>query len=172
MSSTSDFIRDIPDFPEPGIVYKDITPLLADASAFADAVAAMTAPLRAASIDVIVGMEARGFLFGPPIAQALGVGFVPVRKPGKLPSDTRSMSYELEYGTDTLEIHSDALSPGQRVGLVDDVLATGGTLAASAALVRSMDAVPVAASVLLELAFLPGRAKLSDIEVHTVVEVH
>ena len=171
MSTTAAFIRDIPDFPEPGIVYKDITPLLANAAAFADAVESMATPLRDLSIDVVAGMEARGFLFGPPIAQVLGVGFVPVRKPGKLPADTTSMSYELEYGTDTLEVHTDALAAGQRVALVDDVLATGGTLAASAALVRSMDAIPVAASVLLELAFLQGRDKLTGIEVHTVLEV-
>lgn len=171
MSSPAAFIRDIPDFPTPGIIYKDITPLLADPAAFADAVTQMAEPLQSAAVDVVVGVEARGFLFGPPIAQRLGVGFVPVRKPGKLPADTTSMSYDLEYGTDTLEIHTDALTAGQRVAIVDDVLATGGTLAATAAFIRTIDAEPVAATVLMELAFLAGRDRLEGIDVHTVLEV-
>lgn len=171
MSDIADFIRDIPDFPEPGVVFKDISPLLADYDAFRRAITDMAVPWSGAAIDFVVGIEARGFIFGPPIAQRLGVGFVPVRKPGKLPPDTTDMSYDLEYGRDTLEIHTDSLHDGHRVLVVDDVLATGGTLAATAALVRTVGAEPVGLSVLIELAFLGGRARLNGIPLHAAIGV-
>lgn len=171
MSDIADFIRDIPDFPEPGVVFKDITPLLADHDAFARAVAAMADPWSATELDYVVGIEARGFIFGPPIAQRLGVGFVPVRKPGKLPPETTDMAYELEYGRDTLEIHTDSLHEGHRVLIVDDVLATGGTLAATSALVRVVGAEPVGLSVLIELAFLGGRERLNGVPLHAAIGV-
>ena len=167
----STWIRDVDDFPEPGVVFKDITPLLADPGAFAAAADAMADPFGEHAIDVVVGIEARGFIFGPPVAQRLGVGFVPVRKPGKLPADTASVSYSLEYGSDTLEIHIDGLEAGDRVLLVDDVLATGGTLDATASLVRGLGATVVGASVLIELAFLDGRGRLTDIDLHAPLRV-
>ncbi len=153
-------VVDVPDFPRAGVTYKDVTPLLASPSGLAAAVEGLvrTAP---ADVDVVVGMEARGFLFGPPVALALGVGFVPVRKPGKLPRETVSVSYDLEYGTETLALHSDALAPGARVLLVDDVLATGGTAVAAAELVRRLGAEVVGVSVLLELTVLHGRTRLA-----------
>ena len=152
-------VRDVPDFPKPGIVFKDITPVLADADAFAAAIESLAAPWREASVDAVVAIEARGFIFGAPLARALGVGFVPVRKPGKLPGRTVSQSYALEYGRDALELHADAVAPGARVVLVDDVLATGGTLDAARALVERIDATIVGAGVLIELAALGGRAR-------------
>ena len=167
-------IRDVPDFPKPGIVFKDITPLLADASGFAAAVAAMVEPVRSAGlrVDAVCGAESRGFIFGVPVAQALGVGFVPIRKPGKLPRAVRSASYELEYGSDTVEVHADALAAGSRVLLVDDLLATGGTAGACCRLIEESDATVAALSVLIELAFLPGRAALpAGVPVHAAVTV-
>jgi adenine phosphoribosyltransferase len=161
------FIRDIPDFPQPGVVFRDITPLLGDADAFRDATERMAAPFDR-SITKVVGVEARGFILAAPIAVALGVGFVPVRKPGKLPWDTHAHSYELEYGTDTLEVHRDALGADDRVLVVDDVLATGGTAAATAALVRRVGGVVVGLSVLLELSFLHGRDRLTGLDVHAL----
>lgn len=152
-------VRDIPDFPKPGIVFKDITPMLADAGGFAGAVDALAEPWRDTPLDAIVAVEARGFIFGAPLAHALGIGFVPVRKPGKLPGRTVRQTYALEYGEDTLEIHADALPAGARVLLVDDVLATGGTLDATRALVERLDARVVGASVLIELSILDGRAR-------------
>ena len=152
-------VRDIPDFPKPGIVFKDITPMLADADGFAGAIDALAAPWREARIDAIVAVEARGFIFGAPLARTLGVGFVPVRKPGKLPARTVRQTYALEYGEDTLEIHADALPAGANALLVDDVLATGGTLDATRALVERLDARVVGASVLIELSALHGRAR-------------
>ena len=152
-------VRDIPDFPKPGIVFKDITPMLADAGDFAGAIDALAAPWREARIDAIVAVEARGFIFGAPLARALGIGFVPVRKPGKLPARTVRQTYALEYGEDTLEIHADALPAGANALLVDDVLATGGTLDATRALVERLDARVVGASVLIELSALHGRAR-------------
>jgi adenine phosphoribosyltransferase len=167
-------IRDVPDFPEPGVVFKDITPVLADCEAFHDVVEAMAEAGRDAGVTVVdrvLGMEARGFLLGAPIALALGVGFVPVRKAGKLPAETHGITYDLEYGTATLEMHTDALRPGDRVLLVDDVLATGGTIAATAELVRRAGAEVHGVSVLMELAFLDGRAAVGDAPLSTLLTV-
>ncbi len=152
-------IRDVPDFPKPGILFKDITPVLADAAAFAAMIDALAAPWRGQGLDAVVGIEARGFILGAPLALALGAGFVPIRKPGKLPAATLGHDYALEYGSDRLEIHADALRPGARTLIVDDVLATGGTLAAALSLVEALGANVIGASVLLELGFLDGRAR-------------
>jgi len=162
-------IRDVPDFPEPGIVFKDITPLLGDAEVFSAAVDAMAEPYDANNVDVVVGIEARGFIFAAPLATRLAAGFVPVRKPGKLPWRVRSLEYSLEYGTDRLEAHEDSITPGLRVLVVDDVLATGGTGAATIDLVRSLGGDVVGFAVLIELGFLDGRSKLADVDVHAVV---
>lgn len=151
-------LRDIPDFPKPGILFKDITPVLADASAFAQAIRAMAHPWRQASIDAVVGVEARGFILGAALARELDVGFVPVRKPGKLPGATLSLDYGLEYGRDRLEIHVDAMRAGARVIVVDDVLATGGTLKAAMHLVERQGAIVIGSGVLVELGFLGARA--------------
>lgn len=161
-------IRDVPDFPKPGITFKDITPLLADARAFAACVAAMGAAAAGKGVTKVVGIESRGFILAPPVALALGVGFVPVRKPGKLPWKARRQSYQLEYGSDAIEIHEDALTAADQVLVVDDVLATGGTAAAAVALVRGSGATVVAASFLIELGFLGG-AKRLDCPVHAVL---
>jgi adenine phosphoribosyltransferase len=161
-------IRDVPDFPEPGIVFKDITPLLADGDAFAAALEAMSEAAAALDPTVVVGIESRGFIFGAPIAAKLGLGFVPVRKFGKLPWSTHTQTYDLEYGTDTLEMHEDAVAAGDRVVVVDDVLATGGTAAATVDLVRGAGASVVAVSVLIELEFLAGRSRL-DVPVQTLI---
>lgn len=169
LESLKRLIRDVPDFPKPGIVFKDITPLLADRSALALAVECMAHPWRASGVDVVVGPESRGFIFGTALATALNAGFVPVRKPGKLPSRTRSVTYELEYGTDTLQVHDDAMTRGTRVLLVDDLLATGGTLAASASLVRDMGAECVGASVFIELTGLSGRERLVPLRITSVL---
>ena len=161
----SDFpalIRDVPDFPKPGIHFKDITPLLADPGGFAWVVETMAAPWREQGVDCVVGIEARGFILGAALAHALRVGFVPVRKPGKLPAPVFAQEYALEYGSDRLEIHEDAIRPGMRILLVDDVLATGGTLVAARALVERAEATLVGASVLVELAALGGRARWGD----------
>jgi len=160
-------VRDVPDFPKPGVLFKDITPLLADHEAFTAVVDALAAAGRDASgevvVDKIVGMEARGFIFAAPVALALGRGFVPVRKPGKLPWETRSVSYDLEYGSESLEIHTDAIARGERVLLVDDVLATGGTARATADLVEGCGGTVHGLAVLMELSFLPGRDTLGDV---------
>jgi adenine phosphoribosyltransferase len=161
MVDLASLVVDVPDFPRPGVVFKDVTPLLASARGLAAAVDAMVAAAPA-RVDVVVGLEARGFLFGPPVALALGVGFVPVRKPGKLPRENITVSYALEYGQETLALHADAVGPGDRVLIVDDVLATGGTAVAAAGLVRRLGAEVVGVSVLLELAFLPGRSLLAE----------
>jgi adenine phosphoribosyltransferase len=157
-------VRDVPDFPTPGVVFKDITPLLADADAFAAALDAICAPYRADPPDKVAGIEARGFILGAPVAQALGVGFVPVRKKGKLPGDVVAESYDLEYGSATIEVTADAFAPGDRVLVVDDVLATGGTAAATVALVRRLGAHVVGLTVLIELGFLNGRAALTAVQ--------
>jgi adenine phosphoribosyltransferase len=162
-------IRDIPDYPKPGIVFKDITPLLGDARAFAAVTSAMADPFRRAGVTHVVAIESRGFILGGPIAQALGAGFVPVRKPGKLPSATRRETYELEYGTDALEIHADACDAHARVLIVDDVLATGGTALATSRLVASLGAAIVGFSFLIALGFLPGVDRLRGRTVHQVV---
>ena len=154
------FIRDIPDFPQPGVVFRDITPLLGDADAFRAATELLVAPFDG-PVTKVVGIEARGFILAAPIALALGAGFVPVRKPGKLPWDTHAHSYELEYGSDTLEVHRDALSPDDRVLIVDDVLATGGTATATCLLVSEFFAATVVGvTFLLELEALHGRDRL------------
>ncbi len=162
-----DLVLDVPDYPEPGVVFKDITPLLADHRGFAAVVEALAAAGRDADgnvvVDKVVGMEARGFILGAPVALALGVGFVPVRKAGKLPRATHAMSYALEYGEATLEVHRDGVGAGERVLLVDDVLATGGTADATRRLVESCGGVVHGAAVLLELTFLPGRATIGDL---------
>ena len=159
MPSWTRLIRDTPDFPKPGVRFKDITPMLADADAFAAAVAAMAAPWRDAGIEAVMAIEARGFLLGAPLALALGAGLVPVRKPGRLPGQLLEQPYALEYGHDTLQVQADAVAPGTRVLLVDDVLATGGTLMASRALAERLDATLVGAGVLLEIAAHQGRAR-------------
>lgn len=162
-------IRDVPDFPKRGVLFRDITPLLADASGLAMAVELMAQPFRGKHVDVVVGAESRGFIFGTAVAKALSVGFVPVRKPGKLPCETRRCKYQLEYGTDALEIHKDAIERGQKVLIVDDLLATGGTLAACCALVRESGAKVEAVAVLIELAALGGRTRLGDYPVFSVI---
>lgn len=155
-------IRDVPDFPTAGIVFKDITPLLDDAKAFQWAADALADRFGDTPAERVVGIEARGFILGAAVAYRLGLGFVPFRKPGKLPSATRSVDYQLEYGTASLEAHTDALASGQRVLIVDDVLATGGTAAAAVELARSCGAVVAGVGMLIELGFLGGRAKLGD----------
>jgi adenine phosphoribosyltransferase len=154
-------IRDVPDFPEPGVLFKDITPLLDDPVAFAAVVDALAAAGRDASgavvVDKVVGIEARGFILAAPVAVALGVGFIPVRKPGKLPAKTHEVAYSLEYGTNVLQIHADAIAPGDRVLIVDDVLATGGTALAAGQLVEMCGGTAVGLAVLMELGFLHGR---------------
>lgn len=163
-------IRDIPDFPKPGILFKDITPLLSDPAGLALSVELMAQPFRGAHADQVASAESRGFIFGTAVAKALSSGFVPIRKPGKLPAAVRRHEYALEYGTDCLEIHADALRPGQRVLIVDDVLATGGTLAACCELVQSLGATIVGIALLIELAALNGRAQLPDVPVHSVLK--
>jgi adenine phosphoribosyltransferase len=153
-------IRDVPDFPKPGIVFKDITPLLLDPVAFRRAVELMTAPFRGARISRVVSIESRGFLLGAPVALGLEAGLVPMRKPGKLPAERGRVEYALEYGTDALEMHTDAVTGEDRVLIVDDVLATGGTAAAAARLVRTHGAEVVGFTFLIELDFLKGRARL------------
>jgi adenine phosphoribosyltransferase len=165
----SALIRDIPDYPKQGIVFKDITPLLADAAAFTAVTTAMAAPFENTEVTHVVAVESRGFILGGPIAQMLGAGFIPVRKRGKLPFDTRSEAYDLEYGTDILEIHADALDSSSRVVVVDDVLATGGTAAATCRLVESLSGTVLGLSFLIALSFLPGLARLEPRPVHTVV---
>lgn len=162
-------IRAIPDFPKPGIVFRDITPLVADPPALRLAVDALIAPFTGDALDAVAGMEARGFIFGCLAAWELGVGFVPLRKPGKLPYEVRSESYELEYGSASLEIHSDAVNPGARVLLMDDLIATGGTAAASCQLLEKVGAEVVACAFLIELDALKGRERLSGRQVHTLL---
>lgn len=163
-------IRDVPDFPKPGVVFKDFTPLLADPAALALAVELMANPYRGKGVELVVGAESRGFIFGTAVAQSLSAGFVPVRKPGKLPRSVHGADYALEYGSDRLEIHSDAVRPGSRVLLVDDLLATGGTLIACSQLLARCEAVVVGMTVLIELDFLRGRARLDPYgDVHAVI---
>jgi adenine phosphoribosyltransferase len=163
-------IRDIHDFPKKGIVFKDITPLLADPTALSMAVEFLTQPYRNAGIELVIGAESRGFIFATAVARNLSAGFVPIRKPGKLPSKTHAASYELEYGSDSLEIHLDAIHPGARVLMIDDLLATGGTMAACCNLVESLKGHIVGVAFLIELAFLNGREKLSKYPIHRVIQ--
>jgi adenine phosphoribosyltransferase len=162
-------IRDVPDFPRPGIVFKDITPLLQDAGALKLACELLAAPYRAAKVDLVVGVESRGFIFGPPVALALGAGFAIARKTGKLPWETVRASYALEYGEETIEMHRDSVRQGQRVLLIDDVIATGGTAEATARLVREQGGIVVGAAFLIELSFLDGRRALGNVPVEAVL---
>lgn len=162
-------IRDIPDFPKPGIQFKDITTLLKDGPAFKAAIDGLLEQVRDRPVDAVVGMESRGFIFGAPVAYALGVGFVPVRKLGKLPADVVSVEYDLEYGSATLEMHKDALAPGARVLIVDDLLATGGTVAGTIELVKQLGGEIVALAFLIELTFLKGRDRLPGHDILTLV---
>ena len=163
-------IRDIPDFPKKGIVFKDITPVLSDIETLRSSVKEMAAPYMDLKIDVVVGIESRGFIFGAPIADILCCSFVPVRKPGKLPWKTESVSYELEYGSDSLEIHIDSIKPHQNVLIVDDLLATGGTAEATCKLISKLEGNIVGFTVLIELEFLEGRRRLKQYNVHSLVK--
>ncbi|MBS3734997.1 MAG: adenine phosphoribosyltransferase [Phycisphaerae bacterium] len=165
------YIRDVPDFPKPGIIFKDITPLLADPAALAAAADHLAEPYADAGVDVVAGIESRGFIFGALVAERLSAGFVPVRKPGKLPCETVAASYELEYGTDTVEMHRDAVAEGHKVLVVDDLIATGGSLAAACKLIGQCSGQIVGISLLIELCFLNGRAKLDKYDVHTLIQV-
>ena len=160
-------VRDVPDYPKPGVLFKDITPLLGDGAAFGEVIAHLAE--QAPEVDLVVGMEARGFILGAPVAVALGVGFVPVRKAGKLPRETLSGAYDLEYGSAVLEVHADAFAHHARVLVVDDVLATGGTAAATATLLEQAGCTVAALSFLMELSFLDGRSKLAGREVQTLL---
>jgi adenine phosphoribosyltransferase len=163
------FVRDIPDFPKPGIVFKDITPVLASAQALDAAVTQLAEPVRALDVDVVVGAEARGFLLGAALARELGAGFVLARKPGKLPHETVRAEYLLEYGTDALELHTDAVAQGARVLVHDDLLATGGTARALCELVEQLGGTVVGCSFLIELGFLGGRQKLAGYDVRSIL---
>ncbi|MFH1465961.1 MAG: adenine phosphoribosyltransferase [Pseudomonadota bacterium] len=169
MALIRESIRDIPDFPKPGIVFKDITPLLADPAAFKEVLDRFVERYADRKLDRIVGIESRGFIFGAPLADRLNVGFVPVRKPGKLPYRTVSEEYSLEYGTDSIEIHADAVPAGGRVLIVDDLLATGGTAAAAASLVRKVGGEVEELAFVVELGFLNGREKLGGLPVFSLV---
>ena len=170
VDSIADRIRDVPDFPKKGILFKDITPVLLDIDTLRASIKEMAAPFVNLRIDVVVGIESRGFIFGAPIADVLNCSFVPVRKPGKLPWKTESVSYELEYGTDALEIHEDAITEGQNVLIVDDLLATGGTAEATCKLVSKLGGNIKGLSVLIELEDLNGRKRLNQYNVHSLVQ--
>jgi adenine phosphoribosyltransferase len=163
------FIRDVPDFPKRGIVFKDITPLLQNPAGLARAIELLAEAAAPYPADLVCGIESRGFIFGSALAKHLGKGFIPIRKPGKLPWKTASESYELEYGSDTIEIHVDAAKNGARVLMVDDLLATGGTMAAAVKLVRKIGGHPQACLFVIELGFLPGREKLAGLPIHSLV---
>lgn len=162
-------IRDIPDFPKPGIIFKDITPLLAQPQVFRKVIEDISGHFKSAGIDLILCAEARGFIFGSALAYEMGVGFIPARKPGKLPHFTTNATYDLEYGTDSLEVHADAIIPGQRVLIVDDVLATGGTAGAKARLIEDMGGEVAGLAFLIELAFLGGRQKLANYDIFSLI---
>jgi adenine phosphoribosyltransferase len=163
-------IRDIPDFPQPGIVFRDITTLLRDAEGLRYTIDSLAERCCDLSVDYVVGMESRGFIFGAPLAYAMNVGFIPVRKPGKLPAAVHSVEYALEYGTDRLEIHQDAAAPPSRVLIVDDVIATGGTAAATASLIQQTGCELAGFGFIIELMFLNGRSKLPDVPIISLVE--
>ncbi len=165
-----EIIRDVPDFPKPGIMFKDITTLLAEPETFKQAIDLLAERYADQEIDKVIGIESRGFIFGPAVAYLIGAGFVPVRKPGKLPAETISIEYELEYGTDSLEMHVDALKPGERVLIVDDLIATGGTAAAVAEMVGKLGAELVEMAFLIELTFLEPRKKLEGLPVFTIIK--
>jgi adenine phosphoribosyltransferase len=163
-------IREIPDFPKPGILFYDITTLIKQAKPFAEAIDLLVEPFAGTKVDVVVGMESRGFIFSAPMAYRLDAGFVPVRKLGKLPAETISVEYALEYGTNTLEVHKDAIAPGQKVLIVDDLLATGGTVLGTIDLVKQLKGEIVGLSFLVELQFLKGRARLGGYDIHSVIQ--
>ena len=165
-----EYIRDIPDFPEPGILFRDITPLLGNPAAFSYAVGLLAERCGELDFDVVVAIESRGFIFGAPLALELGKPLAPVRKAGKLPADTYSVEYDLEYGSNVLEIHTDAISPGQRALIVDDLLAIGGTLSAASGLVESCGGVVSGLAVVIELGFLEGRSRLAGRDVISLVQ--
>ena len=170
MDYIRDLIRDVADFPKKGIMFKDITPVLSDIKALRLSIDEMTKPYVNQNIDVVVGIESRGFIFGAPIADKLNAAFVPIRKPGKLPWKTQKVQYQLEYGTDSLEIHTDAINEGQNVLIVDDLLATGGTAEAACKLVAKIKGTIKGLVVLVELEFLKGREKLNPYNVHSIVK--
>lgn len=170
MKTLTDLIRDIPDFPEPGIMFKDITPLLADHNGLQVAVGALVEHYEGEDVTLVAGIESRGFIFAAPIALRLGAGFVPIRKPGKLPYDVIREEYKLEYGTDSLEIHRDAVKEGDRVVIIDDVLATGGTAITAARLVEHLGATVVGVGVMVELEYLEGRQRLDGYELISLVQ--
>jgi adenine phosphoribosyltransferase len=170
MNELKNLIREIPDYPKPGILFYDITTLLKDKKGFHAMIDTLCSHYSGAKVDVVVGIEARGFIFGPALAYSLGAGFVPVRKPKKLPGKTASVTYALEYGTDTLEIHDDAISRGQHVIICDDLLATGGTAAATVKLVRQLGGEVVGAAFAVELTFLNGRSKLTGVDVYSLMQ--
>ena len=163
-------IRDVPDFPKEGIIFKDITTLLKDKDAFKKSIDLLAKKFKKENIDLVVGVEARGFIFGAALAYKLNAGFVPIRKKGKLPSKTKSVTYELEYGTDVLEIHEDAINDKSRVLIIDDLLATGGTIQAAIELVKSQKAIIAGVAFLVELSFLKGKNKLKDLPVYSVIK--
>lgn len=165
------YIRDVPDFPKKGILFKDITPLLQSAAGLKQTIEGLAAAVDPASFDLVCGIESRGFIFGTALALHLGKGFIPIRKPGKLPWKTASESYQLEYGTDRIEIHVDAVKAGQGVLMVDDLLATGGTMEAALKLVRRIGGHPIGCSFVIELGFLDGRKRLGDIPTHSLLTV-
>ena len=171
MDDWHSLIREVPDFPRAGVAFKDITPLLADADGFNAAVEAMAMPWRGIALDAVFAIESRGFILGAALARALGLGFVPVRKAGKLPRETHEVSYALEYGEATLELHRDAIAPGERVLMVDDVLATGGTVVATQQLIEACGGTATGVAVLLELSFLDPRARTGDLPVSTLLTI-
>lgn len=170
MDNFKALIREVPDYPKPGILFYDLTTLLKDKQGFHDLVAALCKHYDGTKIDLVAGIEARGFIFGPALAYALGAGFIPVRKPKKLPAKIAAVTYELEYGTDSLEIHLDAVLPGQTVLVCDDLLATGGTAAAVVQLLRKLDAEVAGAAFAVELTFLNGRSKLPGVDVFSLIQ--
>lgn len=169
MSNLDDLIRDIPDFPEKGVVFKDITPVLGDAQAFRALIDAMSEPFQDQGISKVAGIEARGFTLATPVADRIGAGFIPLRKPGKLPFETVKEEYELEYGIDALEVHTDAVFEGEKVLLVDDVIATGGTAQAAIQLLRNVGAEVVGFAVFIELVFLGGANKVDGVPIHALL---
>ena len=170
MKELKDAIRDVPDFPKKGILFKDITTMLKDSDKLRKAVDALCENYKNVKVDKVLGVEARGFIFAPMVAYKLGAGFVPVRKPGKLPAKTKAVTYDLEYGTDTLEIHEDAINKGDRILIIDDLLATGGTAAGVVKMVRELGGEVLGVGFLIELTFLNGKDKLSGVDVFSLIQ--